>query len=216
MNLLLLHICPAARLAQTSASPSPLQSHPPTSPNTRQPELLFKNTVTPQASPHQLHTLYNALIALSKVQGQQDLSLGGPSLPFSVHPIFNSPKTCPVWNPYQVEKEKRAFWEVGTAQNYEGVCTFREVGMDQKSQGLGSRGSLCPNSMTYTLYSSRAGPLTPWGLCLYHSLSLECQIQNAYPPLSLARPPKSSVLSFGQFCSGQGRIHWLCSHSAVS
>ena len=75
--------------------------------------------------------------------------------------------------------------------------------MDQKSQGLGSRGSLCPNSMTYTLYSSRAGPLTPWGLCLYHSLSLECQIQNAYPPLSLARPPKSSVLSFGQFCSGR-------------
>lgn len=104
---MLLHICPAARLAQTSASPSPLQSHPPTSPNTRQPELLFKNTVTPQASPHQLHTLYNALIALSKVQGQQDLSLGGPSLPFSVHPIFNSPKTCPVWNPYQVEKEKK-------------------------------------------------------------------------------------------------------------
>lgn len=75
--------------------------------------------------------------------------------------------------------------------------------MDQKSQGLGSSGSLCPNSMTYTLYSSRAGPLTPWGLCLYHSLSLECQIPNTYPPLSLARPPNPQCSALGNSVVGR-------------
>lgn len=91
--------------------------------------------------------------------GQRDLPLAGFSLPFSAHLNFNSLETCPAWSPHQIEEERRASWVpgTGTAQSYERVYTFREVGMGQKGQGLMSSGSLCPNSMRCTLYSRPLG-----------------------------------------------------------
>lgn len=135
VNLLLLLIFPAARPAHTSASP-PLP--PASSPQPHQTHAAravvqehCRSTVLPLTSLTSFTSAPTALRMEFKTLNRANKTVYwlGPA---SAHPIFNSPAIRPAWSPHQVEKERRALWVAGTVHSYEGVCTFREVGMGQK------------------------------------------------------------------------------------
>lgn len=119
-----------------SQPPSASSLIPPTSPNTRSQSLRSRTLSLHRLAPHQLNALHKCPTALRiefKILNRANKTVYwlGPA---SAHPIFNSPATRPAWSPHQVEKERRALWVAGTAHSYEGVCTFREVGMGQNCE----------------------------------------------------------------------------------